>query len=159
MGNYGIVRLDLMGGHVYGADIDVAIENGLLGEVNEATGKLVATTDITKKQVLVASQVATNYDSNDESDFRNEPNTYKVRYYELIKGDFFATTQLDFSGNRANIGAVAIGDYAYAKVGGKFTVASALPVAPADVPTQVFRVHGIVTLNGKNALVLKVEVA
>lgn len=156
MGNFGIARLDLMKGHAYHYDIDVPVENGLLVEVDYGTGKIVPTTDPTKKQVLVAS-VTNLYDSLDESDFRNEVGAVKPRTYEFEKGDIFTTTQLAFGADRANVGAVVKGDYAYATVGGKFTVASTFP--STTPPAQKFRVVEVTTLNGKEALALQVEVA
>jgi hypothetical protein len=157
MGQYGMVRLDLVKGHALSYDYDVALENGVLAEVNYSTGKIGATTDVTKKQRLVAS-VTTTYDSLDESDFRNEVGAYKARAFAMEVDDTFTTTQLDFSGDRANIAAVAIGDYAFAKVGGKFTVASAFP-STGNIPVQKFRVIEKTTLNGIAAIALKVEVA
>lgn len=156
MGNFGILRADLMKGHAYHYDFDVAIENGVLAEVDYATGKIVATTDATKKQVLVAS-VTNLYDSMDESDFRNEVGAMQARTYTFEDGDIFSTTQIDFTGDRANFGAVVKGDYAYAKVGGKFTVASTFP--GTTPPAQKFRVIEKTQLNGKDAIVLQVEVA
>lgn len=154
MGNFGIARLDLMKGHAYHYDFDAAIENGLLAEVNYATGKIAATTDRTKKQVLVAS-VANLYDSLDESDFRNEVGGMQTRTFEFAKGDIFTTTQIDYTGDRANFGAVVKGDFAYAVAGGKFTVASTFPAT--TVPAQKFRVIEKTKLNGKDAIVLQVE--
>jgi len=156
MGQYGIVRLDLMKGHAYHYDFNAAIENGVLAEINYATKKIAATADPTKKQVLVAS-VANLYDSLDESDFRNEVGAMQARTYELERGDIFTTTQIDFTGDRANFGAVAVGDFAYAKAGGKFTVASTFP--GTTPPAQKFRVIEKTQLNGKDAIVLQVEVA
>jgi hypothetical protein len=156
MGNFGICRLDLMKGHVLGHAFDTAIENGVLAEVDYATDKIVATTNPTKKQVLVAS-VTNLYDSLDESDFRNEVGGMKARTFTLVVDDFFTTTQIDYSGDRANFAAVAVGDYAYGKVGGKFTVASTFP--STTPPAQKFRVFEKTQLNGKDAIVLKVEVA
>lgn len=156
MGNYGIARLDLMKGHAYHYDFDAPIENGVLAEVNFATGKIAVTSDATKKQVLVAS-VANLYDSVDESDFRNEVDGMQARTFEFERGDFFTTTQIDTSGDRANFGAIVKGDYAYASVGGKFTVASTFPSASA--PAQKFRVKEKTSLNGKQAIVLQVEIA
>lgn len=156
MGQKGIVRLDLVKGHAYHYDIEAEIENGVLAEVDYATGKIATTTDPTKKQVLVAS-VTNLYDSLDESDFTNEVGAIKPRTYTFEVGDIFTTTQVDFSGDRANIGAVAKGDFAYAKVGGKFTVASTFP--GTTPPAQKFRVVETTTLNGKDAVVLQVEVA
>lgn len=151
--NYGIVRLDLMGGHVYHYDTDVAIENGLLAEIDYVTGKIVATTDATKDQVLVAS-VPKLYDSVDESNFRNEPNTFKVRTYEFDKGDIFTTTQLDFTGTRTTFASITKGDYAYGVVGGKFAFGTSEPSTK-----QVFRVVERTTLNGQEAVALQVEKA
>lgn len=156
MGNFGIARLDLMKGHAYHYDFDAAIENGVLAEINYATGKIAATTDATKKQVLVAS-VCNLYDSVDESDFRNEVGGMQARTFEFEKGDIFTTTQLAYGGDRANFNAVVKGDFAYATVGGKFTVASTFPSASA--PAQKFRVIEKTTLNGKSALALQVEQA
>ena len=156
MGNFGIVRLDLMKGHAYHYDIDTAIENGVLAEVDYATGKIAVTSDPTKTQVLVAS-VTNLYDSLDESDFRNEAGGIQPRTFEFEKGDFFTTTQLSFTGDRANISAVVKGDYAYAAVGGKFVLASAFP--GATPPAQKFRVVEVTKLNGKDAVALQVEVA
>ncbi|MGG3892023.1 hypothetical protein [Metabacillus fastidiosus] len=157
MGNFGICRVDLMKGLPYHYDIDTPIENGVLAEVDYATGKIKATTDVTKKQVLVAS-VANLYNSLDESDFRNEVGAIKPRTYEFEKGNFFTTTQIAFGADRANIGAVVKGDYAYATVGGKLTVASTFP-STGSIPVQKFRVEEKTQLNGKDALVLKVELA
>lgn len=156
MGNFGIARLDLMKGHAYHYDFDAAIENGVLAEINYATGKVAVTADPTKKQVLVAS-VANLYDSLDESDFRNEVGAMQARTFEPEKGDIFTTTQIDFTGDRANFGAIVKGDFAYAKVGGKFTVASTFP--GTTPPAQKFRVIEKTQLNGKDAIVLQVEVA
>jgi hypothetical protein len=156
MGAYGICRLDLVKGHALGYGFDTAIENGVLAEVNYATNKIAATTDATKKQRLVAS-VANLYDSLDESDFRNEVGGMEARVYTLEVDDIFTTTQIDFSGDRANFAAVVVGDYAYAKVGGKFTVASTFP--GTTPPAQKFRVIEKTALNGKDAIVLQVEVA
>jgi hypothetical protein len=156
MGQFGIARLDLMKGHAYHYDFDTAIENGVLAEINYATGKIVATTDPKKVQVLVAS-VANLYDSLDESDFRNEVGAMQARTFEFEKGDIFTTTQIDFTGDRANFGAIVKGDFAYGKVGGKFTVASTFP--GTTPPVQKFRVIEKTQLNGKEAVVLQVEVA
>ena len=150
--NYGIVRLDLMKGHAYHYDIDAPIENGLLAEIDYATGKIVPTTDNKKKQVLVAS-VANLYDSVDESDFRNEVGAMKVRTFELEVGDFYATTQLDYSGTRKTFDAIVKGDYAYAVVGGKLAFGT---TAPTDV-AQKLRVLERTLLNGKQAVVVQVE--
>lgn len=149
--NYGIVRLDLVSGHANHYDTDVAIENGVLAEIDYATGKIVPTTDPTKDQVLVAS-VANLYDSTDESEFRNEPNGIKVRTYEFEKGDYFTTTQLDYTGDRATFGAIVKGDYASGVVGGKFKFTTTKPAT-----AQVFRVEARTSLNGYEAIVLKVE--
>lgn len=151
--NFGIVRLDLVSGHAYHYDTDVAIENGVLAEIDYATGKIATTTDPTKDQVLVAS-VAKLYDSTDESDFRNEPNGLKVRTYELEKGDIFTTTQLDFTGDRTTFATIAKGDYATAVVGGKFAFKTTLPTS-----AQVFRVVERTVLNGYEAIALQVEKA
>lgn len=156
MGSYGIARLDLVKGRAYHYDIDTAIENGLLGEKDYATGKIVATTDRTKKQVFVAS-VCNLYDSMDESDFTNEVGAIQPRAFDLLVADTITTTQIDYSGARANFGAVVVGDYAYAAVGGKFTVDSTFPAT--SVPAQKFRVIEKTTLNGVNAVALEVEVA
>ena len=150
--NYGIVRLDLVKGHAYHYDIDAPIENGVLAEIDYATGKIAPTTDAKKKQVLVAS-VANLYDSVDESDFRNEVGTMKVRTYELEIGDFYTTTQLDFTGDRKTFDAVAKGDFAYPVVGGKLAFGT---TAQVDVP-QVLRVLERTTLNGYQAIVVQVE--
>lgn len=157
MGQYGICRLDLMKGHALHHDFDTAIENGVLAEVDYATDKIAVTTDSTKKQRLVAS-VANLYDSPDESDFRNEVGGMEARAFTFETDDIFTTTQIDFTGNRANIGAVVVGDFAYAKIGGKFTVASSFPTT-APIPAQKFRVIEKTQLNGKDAVVLKVEIA
>lgn len=156
MGAYGIVRLDLVKGHALSHGFDAVIENGVLAEVNYATDKIVATTDRMKKQVLVAS-VANLYNSLDESDFRNELSAMKARTYTPEVDDMFSTTQIDYTGDRANFGAVVVGDFAYAAVGGKFTVASTFPAT--TVPAQKFRVIEKTTLNGVNAIVLRVETA
>lgn len=156
MGQYGIARLDLMKGHAYHYDFDTAIENGLLAEVDYATGKITPTTDPTKKQVLVAS-VANLYDSLDESDSRNEVGAMQARTFEFERGDIFTITQIDFSGDRANFAAVAKGDFAYAAVGGKFTVATTFPTETA--PAQKFRVIEKTYLNGKSAIAVQVEIA
>lgn len=150
--NYGIVRLDLMKGHAYHYDIDAPIENGVLAEINYATGKIAATTDAKKKQVLVAS-VANLYDSTDESDFRNEVGAMKVRVFEFEIGDFYTTTQLDLSGDRKTFDAIVKGDYAYPTVGGKLAF-SATP--QADVPL-LLRVDERTVLNGYNAIAVQVE--
>lgn len=155
--NFGIVRLDLMKGHAYHYDFDTAIENGVLAEINYSTGKIAATADPKKRQVLVAS-VANTYDSMDESDFRNEVGTMQARTFDFEEGDIFTTTQADFSGDRADFAAVQKGDFAYAAVGGKFTVASAFP-STAPIPAQKFRVIEKTVLNGKEAIALQVEVA
>lgn len=149
--NYGIVRLDLMAGHANHYDIDTPIENGLLAEIDYTTGKIVPTTDVTKDQVLVASD-ANLYDSTDESDFRNEPNGMKVRTYEFVKSDYFTTTQIDYSGDRATFATIAKGDYASGVVGGKFKFTTAPPAS-----AQVFRVEERTSLNGYEAIVLQVE--
>lgn len=149
--NYGIVRLDLVEGHAHHYAIDVAIENGLLGEVNHATGKLVAATAANKELVLVAS-VEVLYDSVDVSDFRNEPNTFKVRAFTLDKGDIFTTTQIDLSGDRKTLGAIVKGDYAAAVAGGKF----AFTTAASTTANQVFVVEEVTSLNGYPAVALKV---
>lgn len=154
MGNYGIVRLDLVKGHVNHHDIDAAIENGVLAEINYATGKIVATTDVKKRQVLVAS-VANLYDSVDESDFRNEVGVMKVRDFTLVEEDVFTTTQFSTAGGRSTFDAVVKGDYAFATVGGEFSVSATAPTGTA----QVFRVVEKTVLNGKPALALQVEVA
>jgi hypothetical protein len=156
MGAFGIVRLDLVKGHALSHGYDVAIENGVLAEVSYTTDKIVVTTDRTKKQRLVAS-VANLYDSLDESDFRNEVGAMKARTFTLEVDDFFTTTQIDYTGDRANFAAVAVGDFAYAATGGKFTVATTFP--GTTVPAQKFRVYEKTTLNGKDAIALIVEVA
>lgn len=156
MGQYGIARLDLMKGHAYHYDVEAAIENGVLAEINYATGKIAATADPKKQQVLVAS-VANTYDSVDESDFRNEVDGIQARTFTFEKDDIFTTTQIAFTGDRANHGAVVKGDYAYAAVGGKFVVASTFPTTTP--PAQKFRVIEKTTLNGKSALALQVEQA
>lgn len=157
MGQYGICRLDLVKGHALSYGFDAAIENGVLAEVDYATQKVAVTSDVTKKQVLVAS-VANLYDSLDESDFRNEVGAMKARGFTPEKEDIFTTTQIDYTGDRANFAAVVVGDFAYAKVGGKFTVASTFPTV-APIPVQKFRVIEKTTLNGMDAVVLQVEVA
>ena len=149
--NYGIVRLDLMKGHAYHYDIDAPIENGVLAEINYSTGKIAPTTDSKKKQVLVAS-VANLYDSVDESDFRNEVGAMKVRTYELEIGDIFTTTQLDLTGARKTVDAIAKGDFAYPTVGGKLAFSA---TAQVDVP-QVLRVVERTVLNGYDAIVVQV---
>ncbi len=156
MGLHGIARLDLMKGHAYHFGVDAAIEIGVLAEVNYATSKIAATADRTKKQVLVAS-VANLYDSLDESDFRNEVGAMRARTFTFEANDIFTTTQVDYTGDRANFGAVVVGDFAYAVAGGKFTVASTFP--GTTVPAQKFRVIEKTSLNGKDAIVLQVEVA
>lgn len=156
MGAFGIVRTDLLKGHAYHYNFDTAIENGVLAEIDYATGKIVATTDNKKQQVLVAS-VTNLYDSLDESDFRNEVGAMQARTYTFEANDIFTTTQIDYTGDRANFGAVAVGDFAYGAVGGKFTVASTFP--GTTPPVQKFRVIEKTTLNGKDAIVLQVEVA
>lgn len=157
MGNYGIVRLDLMKGHALSHAFDAPIENGLLVEVDYATDKIKVTSDVEKSQRLVAS-VANLYDSVDESDFRNEPNGMKARDFTFVVDDIFTTTQIDYSGDRANFNAIVDGDYAYAKIGGKFTVASTFP-STSPIPAQKFRVKEKTQLNGKDAIVLQVEIA
>ncbi|MGG3987515.1 hypothetical protein [Bacillus smithii] len=156
MGQYGICRLDLMKGHAYHYDFDQPIENGVLAEIDYTTGKIAVTSDPTKRQVLVAS-VANLYDSLDESDFRNEVGGMQARTYDFEVGDIFTTTQIAYEGDRANFGAIVKGDYAYATVGGKFTVASTFPTT--NVPAQKFRVIEKTQLNGKEAIALQVEIA
>ncbi|KOS61441.1 hypothetical protein FJQ98_16670 [Lysinibacillus agricola] len=150
---YGIVRLDLMAGHVYHYDADVAIENGVLAEIDYTTGKIAPTTDATKDQVLVAS-VTNLYDSEDESDFINEAKGMKVRTYEFEKGDIFTTTQVDLSGTRTTFASIAKGDYAYGVIGGKFAFDTTAPTTK-----QVFRVIERTVLNGQEAVALQVEQA
>ncbi|GAV11294.1 hypothetical protein [Paenibacillus sp. NAIST15-1] len=157
MGKYGIARLDLVKGHARHYDFDQPIENGTLGEEDYVTGKLVPTKDVTKRQKFVAS-VANTYDSRDESEFRNEVGGMEVRGYTLVEDDTITTTKIDFSGDRSNIGAVVKGDFAYAKVGGNFVVSSTFPTVD-PIPAQVFRVEEKTTLNGQDALALKIEKA
>lgn len=154
--DYGIVRLDLMKGHAYHYDIDAPIENGLFAEVDYTTGKIVPTTDPTKKQVLVAS-VANLYDSVDESDFINEVGTIKPRTYTFEEGDIYTTTQIGVSGDRKTFASIVKGDYAYAEVGGKTAVSSTFPSSSA--PVQKFRVIEKTSLNGKEAIALQVELS
>lgn len=156
MGAYGIARLDLVKGHALSYGFDTAIENGVLAEVNYATDKIVVSTDVTKKQKFVAS-VANLYNSLDESDFRNELNTVKARAYTLEVDDIVTTTQMNFTAGRANFAAIVVGDYAYATVGGKFETAATFPTV--TVPAQKFRVIEKTTLNGVNAIAIKVETA
>lgn len=145
---YGIARLDLVKGHAYHYDIDEEIENGLLVEIDYATGKVVPTTDVTKNQHFLAS-VTNLYDSIDESDFINKPDGMKVRVYTLEVGDIITTTQ--FTGKET--ASISRGDYAYATVGGKFTIADS---TDEDV-AQVLRVVESTTLNGYPAVALQVE--
>lgn len=154
--NYGIVRLDLMKGHAYHYDIDAPIENGLFAEVDYATGKIVPTTDPTKKQVLVAS-VANLYDSVDESDFINDVGTIKPRTFTFEEGDIYTTTQIGTSGERKTFASIVKGDYAYAEVGGKVAVSSSFPDTSA--PAQKFRVIEKTSLNGKEAIALQIELS
>lgn len=145
---YGISRLDLMKGHAYHYDIDEKIENGLLVEIDYATGKVVPTTDPAKTQHYLSS-VTNLYDSIDESNFINTPDGMKVRVYTLEVGDIFTTTQ--FAGKE--IDQVIKGDYGYATVGGKITVAGTLEEGVA----QTFRVVEATTLNGYPAVAFQVE--
>jgi hypothetical protein len=152
LGNYNIVRLDLMKGHALSYEYDTAIENGVCAEVDYATNHVAVTTANTNPQVLVAS-VCTQYNSEDESDFRNELGTNnRARCFSFEKDDIFTTTAIDYSGNRAAFANVVVGDYATAHAtDGKFTVNSAATAAAV----QEFRVIEKTTLNGKNAVVLQ----
>lgn len=156
MGSYGISRIDLVKGHALSYGFDAPIENGVLVEVDYATDKVVVTTDVTKKQKYVSS-VANLYDSLDESDFRNELNTVKARVFTLEVDDIVTTTQISYVAGRANFGAIVVGDYAYATVGGKFTVNNTFP-SSGSIPVQKFRVVEKTTLNGVSAIAIKVEV-
>lgn len=147
---YGISRLDLVKGHVYHYNIDEEIENGLLVEIDYAAGKVVPTTDPAKTQHYLSS-VTNLYDSLDESNFINKPNGMKVRVFTFEVGDIITTTQ--FTGKEH--GDIKKGDYGYATVGGKFTVADS---APEDV-AQVFRVEETTSLNGYPAVAFIVEKA
>ena len=148
---YGIVRLDLLKGHALSYDFDTAIENGVCAEINYATGHITVTSANTIKQVLVAS-VPKLYDSVDESDFRNELNTFKARVFFFEEGDTFTTTQIDYNGDRANYAAVVVGDFAYAHAAdGKFTINS----TTAAAAIQEFKVIAKDTLNGYSAVVLQ----
>lgn len=151
---YGIVRLDLLDGHVYHYDIEQDTENGLLVEIDYVKGTVAPTTDPSKDQVLLASTVKMYDDSVDESDFINKVGSFKVRTYELVKGDFFTTTQLDFSGERTSIDTIVKGDYAYPVVGGKLAFGTAVPSSK-----QYFRVEEVTALNGYPAVAVHVEKA
>ncbi len=149
---YNIVRLDLVKGHALSYEYDTAIENGVCAEINHATGRIAVTSDNALKQVLVAS-VCNQYDSWDESDFRNEVETNRrARVFIFEEGDIFTTTAIDYSGDRANYAAVAVGDSAYAHAAdGKFTINS----TDAGTNMQAFEVIEKTTLNGYNAVVLQ----
>lgn len=149
---YNIVRLDLMKGHALSYEYDTAIENGVCAEIDHATGHIAVTTNNALKQVLVAS-VCTQYNSEDESDFRNELGTNnRARVFIFEEGDIFTTTAIDYSGDRAAFANVAVGDSAYAHAAdGKFTINS----TDAGTNMQAFKVIGKTTLNGYNAVVLQ----
>lgn len=150
MSKFGIARLDLMAGHAHHYTVTEEMENGILVEVDYKTGEIAPTKDIKVDQLLLAS-VANTYDSADESDFINTPDGMKARAYHFTKGDIFSTTQ--FTGKALD--AIKKGDFAHATVGGKFTIANTEEATAA----QGFRVVETTSLNGQEAVVLKVTKA
>lgn len=154
MTKFGISRLDLVKGHKYSYGVKAPIENGLLVEIDHSDETVSPTTDVTKTQHYISS-VTNLYDSVDEGDFINTPDGMKSRVITLDAGDIVTTTQIALTGDRTTVDAIKKGDFAYASVGGKFAFGATLPVSPAAVPAQAFKVVEVTALNGQPAVAVK----